>query len=428
MVMEFSTFGSCSSRNIFNSQINEDYKNFFHINESVESVTLISLMSNPIEYDYNLINSSHPYDNKCVRQDLSKSYLNFLKQNRIDYLIIDTYFDVVYGIYILDNNHIFSDSIRLRHMDLNDEVNSLPKLDIVNNFDEYMELWISACNRFFKFMADYCKNTTIILNCARSVYRYWDNGKLIVDENLKKNEYVNKYRDILDTYILKNYDVEVLPFDVNTLADKNHIFGLHQSHYDQNYYSEKKRQLNDIIHRNLSVIYEDKFNKELRYFKRKVLIDDFNFNSIEIINGNSNINVKKLIKYITARIDIKNIGVETNDIEIIENSDMDSTINKPKWFKNETGIGTEIQSKQGNLYLKIRCINDGKLNIKIRGMDFRDKIGKRLPIFIKYTKFIINNENIIDDPITVHHDNSFSWDVEVNNSEILEIFFEWDSI
>lgn len=59
MVVEISTLGSCASRNIFNSQLNENYKSYFHINHSIEVVTLISLMSNPIEYDDKLINSDN---------------------------------------------------------------------------------------------------------------------------------------------------------------------------------------------------------------------------------------------------------------------------------------------------------------------------------------------------------------------------------
>lgn len=429
MVAEFSTFGSCSSRNIFNSKINEDYKNFFHINESIESVTLISLMSKPIEYEYKLINSSHPYDNKCVRADFSKDYLNFLKETHIDYLIIDTYFDVVYSIFILDNESVISNSNRLRHTDIYNNLDYVKKLSIVKNFKEYMDLWTFACNKFFNFMNTYCEDTRIILNCSRSVYKYSENGNIVENENLKKKSIINKYRDILDSYILEHFDVEVLPFDENTLADKNHIFGFHQTHYENKYYSEKKRQLNDIIEKNLIMSYENKFNKELRYLKRKNLINEFISNTVELNDSYSpTVHMDKLIKYYTARIDLKNRGVSTNDIEILEISDKDSKIAKPKWFKDETGTGTEIQSKQLNLHLKIKCINDGKMLIRLRGMNFKDNQGKRLPIFIKYTKFIINNENIINSPVIVHHDDSFNYRNEVKNSEILDIYVEWDVI
>ena len=50
-----------------------------------------------------------------------------------------------------------------------------------------------------------------------------------------------------------------------------------------------------------------------------------------------------LIKYVTARIDIKNVGNEDNSIEVINNSDLDAKVNFPEWFKDETGSGLTIQ-------------------------------------------------------------------------------------
>ena len=90
----------------------------------------------------------------------------------------------------------------------------------------------------------------VILNLSRSVFKYQDeNGNIVESEKLKDKDEFNKYRKILDLYILENYDVDVLPFNKNILADKNHIFGFQESHYESKYYKEKTRQLNEIIQR-----------------------------------------------------------------------------------------------------------------------------------------------------------------------------------
>ena len=70
MTSEFSTFGSCASRNIFNSDLNKDYKDYFHINHSIERVNTISLMSDPVDFNGALVNAGHEYDNTCVIEDL----------------------------------------------------------------------------------------------------------------------------------------------------------------------------------------------------------------------------------------------------------------------------------------------------------------------------------------------------------------------
>ena len=91
MVIQISTLGSCSSRNIFNSDINPYYKSFFSINHSLEAVNMISLMSKPIDFDEKLLNSPIKYDNTCIWEDLTKNYRNTLKTLDVDYLIIDTH-------------------------------------------------------------------------------------------------------------------------------------------------------------------------------------------------------------------------------------------------------------------------------------------------------------------------------------------------
>ena len=59
MVAEISIWGSCSSRNIFNSDINENYKDFF----CIKTVIFISLMSTLINYEKLLFNSDLEFDN-----------------------------------------------------------------------------------------------------------------------------------------------------------------------------------------------------------------------------------------------------------------------------------------------------------------------------------------------------------------------------
>lgn len=273
MVVEISTLGSCASRNIFNSQLNENYKSYFHINHSIEVVTLISLMSNPIEYDDKLINSDNEYSNQNVLEDLDKSFLNFLKKGKIDYLIIDTYFDVLADVIIFGKNQFITNSHHLESTDFNNLVVDKPKFSLRSDYERYFELWKEACDKFFKFMEDNCNNIKIILNCNRSVSKYYDGDKLVESDNLKSYLSLNKYRDILDSYILENYDVEVLEFDDNTLAFKNHIFGLGSTHYESKYYTDKTNQLNEIINRNSSE--DELYNDQIKLVNRNRLIKKF---------------------------------------------------------------------------------------------------------------------------------------------------------
>ena len=78
-----------------------------------------------------------------------------------------------------------------------------------------------------------------------------------------------------------------------------------------------------------------------------------------------------------------------------------------------------------NLDLELECINDGELNIFIKSKDVKDKNNKRFPIYIDYTKFEINGENINLNQSLISHDNPYLYKKKVKNSEKINIHLEW---
>lgn len=276
MITEFSTYGSCGSRVIFNSTFNKEYKKFFKINKSVEGSNFISLMSKPINVDSDLIQVDDSFSRTCFIDDVSKQFLDFLKKDIIDYLIIDTYFEVILGVYQLSKNQYVSDSSHLQRTKFYDTIKNYKRIDIRTNYEEYIKLWKKSCDNFFEFMDENCEKTKVILNCCKSVYKYYDDDILVEDGNLLlQSVSSNGYRYILDKYILENFDVEVLPFDESTLAYKNHLFEVHSIHYEPKFYKDKTVQLNDIIKRNNSYGYNSSKNIQFRKNQRKKSISRF---------------------------------------------------------------------------------------------------------------------------------------------------------
>lgn len=427
MVKEFSTLGSCASRIIFNSAVNTNYKQYFHINDSIELVSLISLMSKPLPVDQNLLNSNDKFDNECVYNDLSKTFLNFLKKNTIEYLVMDTYFDVDCDIIVFDENTYLTDSVRLFKTDYAKQFVNKRRINIFNNYNEYMRLWRNACDSFFKFLKLNCPNIKVILNCSRGANYYIDKKNNILE--FDKSNYIqesNKLRDILELYILKNFDVEVLPFDDNTLAYENHFAHLHTVHYEDKYYHDKTNQLNKIIARNEFLKYDENINKEYRKTQRENVLLKFKLKNdwINIKYRNGNI-CDKLSKYNTARIDIKNSGLKTNTVEIMEISN-NSKYNYPSWFDGVLGEGKGlvIESNSNFVDITLRCIGDGELYLILRGIDFRVN-GERIPIFINYTKFNINGIDVLKGNTLICHDKPFTFKLPVKNKDYVNLSLSW---
>ena len=136
--------------------------------------------------------------------------------------------------------------------------------------------------------------------------------------------------------------------------------------------------------------------------------------------------LKKLFKYLTARIDIKNHGTNNNFVEIIKNSDSDSNIQYPKWFSDGYGKGVVIQSKSKNINLKIKCHGDGELIINFMAKDVRDVNGERRPCYLNYSDIVINDNKLIEKNMLVWHDEPFIYKKEVNDGEVVIINASWE--
>lgn len=134
--------------------------------------------------------------------------------------------------------------------------------------------------------------------------------------------------------------------------------------------------------------------------------------------------LNNLIHYFTARIDIKNSG-KHNNIKFLFISDDNSVLSFPKWFDNEDGVGAVIESSKGKLDLKIKCINDGNLNLILRGIDAKDSKGIRIPIFIEFNKVVVNGNHLITENKLVSHDDSYQCNFKVCDGDIVFIRIEW---
>lgn len=281
MVSKFTVFGSCTCRDVFYSEINENYKDFFEIGPTGIRLSFISIMQEPIEYEEKDIEifpktSKNINFTSWIKKDFDKTFLEDLKNENFEYLLMDTYYDTNFGIVDIGNNRYVTNNIRLDETVFYENLEYKNVLTIYDNTEEYFEIWKKHCNMFFEFLKENCPNTKVILNPSRHVYRKLTKDWEIIESDLFKLECekFNKYRDLLDEYIIKNFDVDVLYFDESTLARENHFWGCSSLHYTPLYFEEINNQLNMIIARDKSVKnFEDEIsNAELRKEKREKLL------------------------------------------------------------------------------------------------------------------------------------------------------------
>lgn len=161
---------------------------------------------------------------------------------------------------------------------------------------------------------------------------------------------------------------------------------------------------------------------------KRYMLDEYNrsFNNIFKEHHNNQTTSSECIRKINqlnttwdlARIDIKNNGKEENTIKFLE-YEKNQQISYPRWFSNRYGKGCTFESKNRDINVIFKCINEGKLKIYLKSKDIRYKNAKRIPIYINFQELTINNENIFKRNIVTSHDEDYVFEKKCENNEII---------
>lgn len=235
------------------------------------------------------------------------------------------------------------------------------------------------------------------------------------------------YKEFIDNciYVVKDID-ELITIVSDLTINKNDYKKINRTKYLNDIllfpeYNISKFICNSLINK----IFEEEFNNTHIYKN-----NTFKMRSSKSINEVEYLDCidSGLKKYITARIDIKNKGLYDNNVVVLDCSDKNANISWPNWYKNDLGSGVVIQSINKSLLLKIKCIFDGKLEIILRGVDFRDISGHIFPIYIEYNNLIINNKSIFSSNKVVWHNKPFLYSFDVRDSDVISVFVTWNSV
>lgn len=132
-----------------------------------------------------------------------------------------------------------------------------------------------------------------------------------------------------------------------------------------------------------------------------------------------------------SRIDVKNQGNESNSLRIFENViryEPNLNIDFPNWFSDETGQGIQIEHTNRKLNISFQCINKGDLRVILRGSDYRNKLGERIPISVIFSKVIINHAVYLDKSELICHDEPYYIKRQSNNLERINLEVESETI
>lgn len=141
--------------------------------------------------------------------------------------------------------------------------------------------------------------------------------------------------------------------------------------------------------------------------------------------------LKPLSKFDTARIDVKFVSkTSTGDFKIFSVSDEKAKVLKPGWYQ-KSGIGYVIQSLNGELTFRAKATAKGLIEFNLRGIEVRNsedwtnRIAKRIPYWVDYTKLIVNGKTILDKLTPAWCDEPYRYNLNVNANEEVTVKIEW---
>lgn len=253
-----SIFGSCVTRDNFNSRFNPGYRDFFEVKLSANQTSMIALMSPPIEEPFTPTGSMSDYDRWNIGSDLTREFLTEVVELQPDYLLLDFFGDVHFGVarlpdgrYLTDNRwKIHLTDFYVRHRDAGE----LTIIKHADDPDAYFELWTEAMDRFAEYVARTCPQTRVI------VHRGYNTGHALVPDQVrpiplhKLGEVaridvrpLNAFWDRLDDYTISTHGWDAIDLrDLEAPSYAEHPWGAFYVHYTPDYYHRFMAELHKI--------------------------------------------------------------------------------------------------------------------------------------------------------------------------------------
>ncbi|MFF3023917.1 DUF6270 domain-containing protein [Gottfriedia sp. NPDC057948] len=235
--LKIAAFGSCVTRDNFNSKFNLNYKNHFELLRYQNQSSIISLMSNPIPYNREKIDNLNEYEQNDVFDDLEKNFLNDLISKQPEALILDFFGDVYFGCLKTNSSYITNNRWKITKTSLYRELNEVTTFSLNTNLSEYFTLWKHSIDQFLQFINRELPNCKIILHKARFTGMYYDQEQNIKKINSNTDiELLNAFWDQLDDYVISNYEVSTINVKQNYISIADHAWGIFHLHFEPNYY------------------------------------------------------------------------------------------------------------------------------------------------------------------------------------------------
>ena len=277
-----------------------------------------------------------------------------------------------------------------------------------------------------RYVIDY-KNQIISMHHF-SKEKTLEEGKLIFQKVMKKRADLLKYR------LLKSHNVLLLCNRVETVEELKKFLQKFSEIYPHmritlvNVRHNKNIGLNETEGRFLKSGKLNLYDMELNDVNEnggwdwwkgniagwKAILNNINLSQRSVIN----LNCLQM-----ARIDIKNQG-NGNDVGISIVQGKINRMSKEPWF-SKNGAGYVLETYDQHLIIELECHGIGNLLLRMQGIDRCVADGTRLPIWVDYTRLVVNDEVIFCEIKSAWHDRPYMYNRQVEDREKIKVEISW---
>lgn len=267
MKSKIAIFGSCVSMDNFRSVHNQDYKENFELSAIQLRSSLISVMHEPIDFTeeeikITPITPQNRFSTNVLRDDLQKSFFNNLN-DKIEFLVLDLYFDLLFGVLYTNRGVITNNKWDYTQTDFYKNLKDVKEYSFKENPYEYYVLWTKYCDKFFNYLQENYPNLKIILNKINIVDKVKNkNGDYYIEPLFTKRVVKLKpLLELIEGYLISNYDIILLDLTRNVTSDENHIWGKSLVHYNIEYYNNFYKVMLELTNGNNNKFFYEENNE-----------------------------------------------------------------------------------------------------------------------------------------------------------------------
>lgn len=229
--IKIAILGACCSRDMFNSNFVENWRNSFDLVLYRFQPSIISLMAVPIPYPR--------WISKNVKQDFfvnmlidecRKDTLNQLCSVQPEVILVDFYSDVLNGVIAVNNYSYITNREQLnwKNEPMYQMLGTGRKLNVHSYYQEYLMLWKDSFRRFAEYLNKYLPNTRVFINPVKATNEVMDEEKNIsmYPYDKKSLDNVNCAWQEMDDYAKSFNNCFLLKLPCNKYyIDRDYIFG-----------------------------------------------------------------------------------------------------------------------------------------------------------------------------------------------------------